>query len=269
MNTSAAPSPAQPQRPLTGRTAIVTGSGRNIGRAIALALAKDGANVVINGHSNRDALEDVAQQARGLGVEAMVALADVGDHAAVAAMVDDAAKRFGSVDIAISNVSLRLHQPFLDISIGDWQRILNTNLSSAFYLARACLPHMSANRWGRIINISGRDGFSPKHNRAHNVTAKAGVYALAKAIAIEFGPFGITANAVAPGIVDTERDLAHYPDAASAEAERSFAARKAAMPLRRFGHVDDISAACSFLCSDAGGFMTGQIMHVNGGEFMF
>ena len=269
MNTHDPSAPMQLSRPLAGRTAIVTGSGRNIGRAIALALAKDGANVVINGHHNRDALEEVAQQARDLGVEAMVALADVGDHAAVAAMAENTVKRFGSVDIAISNVSLRLHQPFLDISIDDWQHIINTNLSSAFYLARACLPHMKEKGWGRIINISGRDGFSPKHNRAHNVTAKAGVYALAKAIAIEFGPFGITANAVAPGIVDTERDLAHYPDAASAEAERSFTARKAAMPLRRFGHVDDIAASCSFLCSDAGGFMTGQIMHVNGGEFMF
>ena len=261
--------PAKLTKPLAGRTAIVTGSGRNIGRAIALALARDGANVVINGHSNLDALEEVAQQARELGVNALVALADVGDHAAVKAMVEDTVNQFGSADIAVSNVSLRLHQPFLDISIDDWQRVINTNLSSAFYLARACLPHMCEKRWGRIINISGRDGFSPKLNRAHNVTAKAGVFALAKAIAIEFGPFGITANAVAPGIVDTERDLAHYPDATSADAERGFAARKAAMPLRRFGHVDEISSACSFLCSDAGGFMTGQIMHVNGGEFMF
>lgn len=267
------PSPASATpgtgRPLAGRTAVVTGSGRNIGRAIALALARDGANLVINGHSNQEALENVAQEARGFGVEAMVALADVGDHAAVAAMVNDAERRFGSVDIAVSNVSLRLHQPFLDISIDDWQRILDTNLSSAFYLARACLPHMTSRRWGRIIHISGRDGFSPKPNRAHNVTAKAGVFALAKAIACEFGPLGITANAVAPGIVDTTRDLTHYPDIANDAAEHSFAARKAAMPLRRFGHVDDIAAACSYLCSDAGGFMTGQIMHVNGGEFMF
>ena len=93
--------------------------------------------------------------------------------------------------------------------------------------------------------------------------------ALAKAIATEFGPLGITANAVAPGIVDTTRDLAHYPDVANNALQDSFNARKSAMPLQRFGHVDDIAAACSYLCSDAGGFMTGQIMHVNGGEFMF
>ena len=249
---------------LGGRTAIVTGSGRNIGRAIALAFARQGANVVINGHSDAALLESVATEARALGAQAMTALADVGDVGAVKAMVDAAAECFGSVDIAVSNVSVRLHQPLLDISVDDWQRVLNTNLSSAFYLARACLPHMVTRQWGRIIHISGRDGFFPKANRAHNVTCKAGTYALAKAIALEFGQHGITANAVAPGIVETSRDLAHYPDAA-----QGFEARRKAMPMQRFGDVDDIAGACTYLCSQAGGYMTGQILHVNGGEFMF
>lgn len=250
--------------PLQGRTAIVTGSGRNIGRAIALDFARQGANVVINGHSDAAALESVATEARALGVQAMTALADVGDAAAVQRMVDAAVARFGSVDIAVSNVSVRLHQPFLDISVEDWNRVLNANLSSAFYLARACLPHMKQRGWGRVIHISGRDGFFPKANRAHNVTCKAGTFALAKAIAVEFGEFGITANTVAPGIVETSRDAAHYPDAAD-----GFAARKQAMPLRRLGDVGDIAGACSYLCSKAGGYVTGQILHVNGGEFMF
>jgi 3-oxoacyl-[acyl-carrier protein] reductase len=254
---------------LAGRTAIVTGSGRNIGRAIALAFARGGANVVINGHSDRAAVDAVVEEAQVLGVKALAVMADVGDHKAVADMVEQAAKKFGSVDIAISNVSLRLHQPLLDISIEDWHRILDTNLSSAFYLARACLPHMVKNRWGRIVNISGRDGFSPKPNRAHNVTAKAGVFAFAKAVASEFGSYGITANAVAPGIVETTRDLAHYPDVANANAENSFDARRRAMPMKRFGKVEEIAAACSYLCSEEGGFVTGQILHVNGGEFMF
>ena len=256
-------------KPLAGRTAIVTGSGRNIGRAIALAFARDGANVVINGHSDRAAVDAVVREAQAFGAKALAVMADVGDHKAVADMVDQAAEKFGSVDIAISNVSLRLHQPLLEISIEDWHRILDTNLSSAFYLARACLPHMVEKRWGRIINISGRDGFSPKPNRAHNVTAKAGVFAFAKAIASEFGSFGITANAVAPGIVETTRDLAHYPDVVNASAENSFDARRRAMPMKRFGKVEEIAAACSYLCSEDGGFMTGQILHVNGGEFMF
>lgn len=250
--------------PLQGRTALVTGSGRNIGRAIALDFARAGANLVLNGHSDREALEDVARQARRLGVQALTVIADVGDAQAVQAMVDQAVKAFGSVDIAVSNVSVRLHQPLLDISVQDWNRVLQTNLSAAFYLARACLPHMQARRWGRIIHISGRDGFAPKANRAHNVTCKAGVFALAKAIAVEFGEYGITANAVAPGIVETSRDPAQYPDASD-----GFEARRQALPLRRLGEVEDIAGACTYLCSKAGGYVTGQILHVNGGEFMF
>jgi NAD(P)-dependent dehydrogenase (short-subunit alcohol dehydrogenase family) len=250
--------------PLKGRTALVTGSGKNIGRAIALDLARQGANLVLNGYRDAAALEAVAAEARALGVQAMPVLADVGDAQAVQDMVQRAVSAFGSVDIAVSNVSVRLHQPLLEISVADWERVLQTNLSAAFFMARACLPHMKERRWGRIIHISGRDGFAPKAHRAHNVTCKAGVYALAKAIAIEFGEYGITANAVAPGIVETTRDPAHYPDASD-----GFEARRLAMPLQRLGKVEDIAGACSYLCSPAGGYVTGQILHVNGGEFMF
>ena len=249
---------------LRGRTAIVTGSGRNIGRAIALELARHGANVVINGHRDTVAIEAVAAEARNLGVKALPLLAEVGDPDAVQRMVQRTTEEFGSVDIIVSNVALRPHQAFLEISIDDWQRIVNTNLSAAFYLARAAVPHMVKGGWGRVIHISGRDGFFPKANRAHNVTCKAGVFALAKAIAVEFGPFGITANAIAPGIVETTRDPVHYPDADS-----EHESRRQAMPVRRLGTTDDIAQACLYLCSEAGGFVTGQVMHVNGGEFMF
>ena len=179
-------------------------------------------------------------------------------------MVDASVARFGAVDIAVSNVAVRLHQPFLEISLADWALVLDTNLNAAFYLARACLPHMMARRWGRIIHMSGRDGFFPKANRAHNVTCKAGSFALAKAIAVEFGGHGITANAIAPGIIETSRDPAHYPDAGA-----GFEARRQAMPVQRLGNVGDIAGACSYLCSEAGGYVTGQVLHVNGGEFMF
>lgn len=248
---------------LAGRTAIITGSGQNIGKAIALACARAGANVVLNGHRNADALEAVAAQAKQLGADALVAVADVGDPEAVAAMVEKSVDRFGSVDIAVSNVAVRHHQPFLEISIDDWKTILNTNLNAAFYLARAALPHMIRRNWGRIIHISGRDGFFPKANRAHNVTCKAGVFALAKAIAVEFGPQGITANTIAPGIIETTRDPVHYPDY-----EREYETRRQSMPVRRLGRVDDIAEACLYLCSEAGGFVTGQVLHVNGGEFI-
>jgi 3-oxoacyl-[acyl-carrier protein] reductase len=248
---------------LRGRTAIITGSGRNIGRAIALQLARQGANIVVNGSSNSAAIDAVAKEVEALGVGAMRCLADVGKPDEVRKMVDAAVDRFGSADIAISNVSLRMHRPFLEITDDDWQLSLATNLSSAFYLARACLPHMLAKRWGRIINISGRDGFVPASGRAANVVSKGGVHALSKAIAVEFGRRGITANTVAPGVVDTVRDLKNYPDLG-----KTMEVRVAATAVGYAGSVDDIAAACTFLCSPAASYITGQVLHVSGGEFM-
>jgi 3-oxoacyl-[acyl-carrier protein] reductase len=259
MNNTQAISNSSPGR----HTAIVTGSARNIGKAIALALARDGINVVINGHGNAAIIEAVADEARALGVQAMSFRADVSDSSAVQKMVEAAIDRFGKVDIAISNVSLRMHRPLLQITDEDWNRVIATNLSSAFYLARSCLPSMLSNKWGRIINISGRDGFSPAPSRASNVASKGGLHALTKAIAVEFGPDGITANTVAPGTVDTERDLTQYPDAM-----KLFETRLKATAVGRFGTVEDIAGACSYLCSTAADFVTGQVLHVNGGEFM-
>jgi 3-oxoacyl-[acyl-carrier protein] reductase len=249
-------------RPFEGRTAIVTGSGQNIGRAVALAFARGGANVVINGHRNQEAIDRVAEEARGLGGRAIAVLADVGDPAAVQAMVDRAVEAFGAVDIAVSNVSTRLHTKFLDISLEEWQRIINSNLSASFYLARSVLPLMKQRGWGRIIHISGRDGFAVIPNRAHNVTCKAGVFALSKAIAVEFGEFGITANTVAPGIIDTTRDLTQYPHFRDGYGDRVLE-----IPVRRIGHVDEIADACTYLAG--AGFVTGQVLHINGGDALF
>jgi 3-oxoacyl-[acyl-carrier protein] reductase len=247
-----------------GRVAIVTGAGRNIGRGIAHRLAQEGASLVINGHRDAEALEVVARECQSFGVDAMPFLADVGNPNEVQAMVDATVSRFGRLDMAISNVAVRHHQPFLGISVEDWNRTLNTNLSSAFFLAKAALPEMIRNGWGRIVHISGRDGFRPKANRAHNVTCKAGVFALSKAIAMEFGQYGITANTVAPGIVDTLRDPAHYPGY-----EEEYERRRQAMPVRRLGMPSDIAGAVSFLCGADAGYVSGQIIHVNGGEHMF
>lgn len=250
-------------QPLAGRTALITGSGQNIGRAIALAFARKGANVVVNGHRNQAAIDAVAAEARALGVGALTVLADVADPAAVQSMVDQATEKFGSVDISVSNASLRLHTPFLDISLEEWQRIINSNLNASFYLARSVIPGMKQRGWGRIIHISGRDGFMPIPNRVHNITCKAGVYAMAKALAIEFGQFGITANTVSPGLIDTTRDWTQYP-----QFRNGYGERVKEIPVRRVGHVDEIAAACMYLASDAAGFVTGQVIHVNGGDVM-
>jgi NAD(P)-dependent dehydrogenase (short-subunit alcohol dehydrogenase family) len=248
---------------LSGRTAIVTGSGRNIGRAIALALAEGGANVVVNGHSDRDAVDAVVAEIRSGGGKALGVMADVSSHDAVAELVEKTVAEFGSVDIAISNVGVRRKQPFLDISPEDWQMVLDTNLSPAFYMARNVIPHMQKRKWGRIIHISGFDGFwGQVTERAHNITAKAGLHGLAKALAREFGEDGITANTVAPGAIDTIRDWSQYTHQEKSRIESE-------IPRRRFGQPEEVAAACEFLCSEGGAFVSGQVIHVNGGHYMY
>jgi len=247
----------------SGRTAIVTGSGRNIGRAIALALAQGGANVVVNGHSDREAVDAVVAEIRDGGGKALGVMADVCAYDEVARLVRETVAEFGSVDIAISNVGIRRKQPFLEICPEDWQQVLATNLTPAFYMARNVIPHMQKRKWGRIIHISGFDGFwGQVTERAHNITAKAGLHGLAKALAREFGPDGITANSVVPGAIDTVRDWSQY---AHQDKERI----RGEIPAGRFGKTDEVAAACVFLCAETGAFVSGQAIHVNGGHYMF
>ncbi len=250
-------------KPLAGRTAIVTGSGQNIGKAIALHFARAGANVVVNGHRNQAAIDNVAKEIEGFGVKALACLADVGNAEAVAAMVKKAQDKFGQVDIAVSNVSVRLRQPFHDITLEDWDATLKSNLSSAFYLARTVLPGMQKAKWGRIIHISGEDGFQGHVPfRAHSMVCKAGVHAFSKAICVEFAAEGITANTVSPGSIDTTRDWSQYP-------KNWLEMRLSQIPMKKIGRVDDIAMACVFLAGDSGSFISGQVIHVNGGQFMY
>ncbi len=254
---------ATKNKPLEGRTAVVTGSGRNIGRAIALALADQGASLVINGHADRAAVDAVVAEIDGRGGRAIGVMADVGSDGDVAAMIASAAKAFGSVDIVVSNVAMRRMQPFLEITPEQWDEVLRTNLTAAFYLARHAIPLMQVRKWGRIVLISGFDGFwGHVTHRAHNVTAKAGLHGLAMALAREFGADNITANTVAPGAIDTVRDWTQYVHQPRERIEQE-------IPLGRFGKVEEVAAACELLCSDRGGFISGQVLHVNGGHYMY
>jgi NAD(P)-dependent dehydrogenase (short-subunit alcohol dehydrogenase family) len=253
----------QRPQPFAGRAAIVTGSGRNIGRAIALALAEGGANVVVNGHRDREAVDRVVREIEAAGGRALGIMADVSSHDEVAELVRKTVAAFGAVDIAISNVAIRPKQAFLDISPEDWNAVLATNLSAAFYLARNAIPHMRARRWGRIIHISGFDGFWAQiTDRAHNITCKAGLHGLTKALAREFGPDGITANTVAPGAIDTIRDWSQYTHQEKSKLE-------AEIPSGRYGKPEEVAAACAFLCAETGAFVSGQVIHVNGGHYMY
>lgn len=249
---------------LGGRTAVVTAAGQNVGKAVALAFAKAGANVVVVGLSDMTKVEAVAREAESLGVRALPLLADCADWSSVAAMVGEAVAAFGSLDVAVSAVGIRPHQAFHDISVEDWDRVVRTNLNSAFYLDRAVLPAMRKAGFGRIIHMAGSDALVPLENRAHVVASKHALHGLAKAIALEYGPDGITANSVAPGWVSSERNPDWFPELA-----KTLAHLEATLPLRRIGDVDDIANACLYLASDMGKFITGQMLHINGGEFMF
>ena len=250
-------------RPMAGRSAIVTGSGRNIGRAIALSLARLGASVVVNGHSDTAAVDAVVQEIRTAGGQATGIMADVSDDAQVERLVQQTGEAYGSVDMVISNVAIRRKQAFLDITPQDWQDVLQTNLTPAYYLARHAIPHMLEKKWGRLVLISGFDGFwGQVPERAHNIAAKSGLHGLAMALAREFGSQGITANTVAPGAIDTVRDWTQYThqDRQKIESE---------IPLGRYGKPDEVAAACDLLCSDRGAFISGQVLHVNGGHYMY
>jgi NAD(P)-dependent dehydrogenase (short-subunit alcohol dehydrogenase family) len=249
---------------LSGHTAVVTGSGRNIGRAIVLDLAAAGADVVVNGHADRTQVDAVVAEAEALGARAVGVMADVGDPAAVEDLVRTSGEAFGRpVDIAVSNVGLRRRQGFEEITVDDWHEVLTTNLSSAFYLAHHVLPGMREQGWGRVIHISGYDGWTGHiDQRAHNVAAKAGLHGLTKALAREYGPAGITVNTVAPGAIATRRDPEQYRHIDVDDVLRRLA-------IKDLGRPEDVAAACVYLAGDSGRFVTGQVIHVNGGEFMF
>jgi NAD(P)-dependent dehydrogenase (short-subunit alcohol dehydrogenase family) len=250
------------EKNLEGRVAIVTGSGQNIGAAIARRLAEAGAAVVVNGHASKDKVDRIVSEISAAGGRAHGIMADVSEPKDVGRMVAEASSVFGPVDIAISNVGRRLHKPFDTITIEDWDWAIRTNLSSCFYLAHHVVPAMKQKQWGRLIHVSGFDGFTGHvSNRAYNIAAKAGMHGLSKALGRELGPFGITANTVVPGAIDTERDWNQYP---GYDRERS----RNAIPVRRMGHVDDLAHACVYLCT-TGSFVNGQALHQNGGQFMF
>lgn len=242
---------------LKGHVALVTGASRNIGRAIVEELTERGSDLIVNTRGRRAESEAVAEAARKQGVRALSLIADVGVAADVRRLAELALKEFGKVDIVVNNAAIRPEAPFLELSDEDWHRVIDVDLHSAFYTAKAFLPGMVAQGWGRIINLTGMNALQGYVGRAHVSAAKHGLWGLTKALAREFGPKGITVNAISPGPIRTERE-----DPAMTRHIESQVGR---VPVGRLGEPREIARLTAFLASDEGAFISGQMIGVNGG----
>jgi len=252
---------------LQGKTAFVTGASRNIGRAIALAFASEGANLVLNTRANRDELEAVAGECRKNGVRVLPVLGDIADADAVESMVRQGLAALGAIDVLVCNAAIRPHKALTETALEDWHRVLGVNLHSAYYLARAVVPGMKERRRGSIIALGGQSSLTGRPGTVAVTAAKHGLLGLVRALAAELGPFGIRANMVVPGFIDTERRYAEwYPE--FRQAPPGAPEQIAQIPLRRLGRPEDIADACVFLASDASAYVTGDALRVMGGRII-
>ena len=247
--------------PLKDKVALVTGAGRNIGRAIALALADAGAKVAVNVRASRDEGQAVVDEIAARGSDALLVAADVTLRADVDAMIAAIAKHFGRLDIVVNNAAIRHEVAFADLPYADWRATQAVCVDGAFHCIQAALPLLRESGAGTVINIGGLTAQTGASKRAHVVTAKAALGGLTRALAHELAEFGITVNCVAPGMVDTVRQ------AAGATANPLHHAKRKTL-LGRRGHPEEIASAVVWLAGPGGRFVTGQTLHINGGAYL-
>jgi 3-oxoacyl-[acyl-carrier protein] reductase len=247
-------------KPLAGKVALVTGAVRRIGRAIALGLAADGAAVVVHARTSEAEARAVAAEIDRLGGASMVCLADVVDEAAVRGMVERIGERFGRLDVLVNNAAVRAQVPFLEMSLVQWREITGVILDGAFIVTRACLPLMlRSGDGGRIVNIGGATAYIGALERAHVVTAKAGLGGFTRALATEFADRRITVNCVVPGRIGGQRSKTAGTEPPPGSHEPI---------VGRLGEPEDVAAMVRPLWLPTGRYVTGQTIHVNGGMFM-
>jgi 3-oxoacyl-[acyl-carrier protein] reductase len=241
----------------TRRTALITGAGRNIGRAVAVGLASDGFDVVVNGSTDRAAAEAVAAEAQALGARALVAMGDVGLPEDCARIASEALAAFGTVDVLVNNAALRPAKPFLEIGPEDWRRVVAVDLEAAVWLSQALLPGMVERGWGRVVNFTGMNAIHGYAGRAPVSVAKHGLWGLTKALAKEFGPKGVTVNAVSPGPIAADDDQPGVPNY-----RQGYVAK---VPLGRMGTPAEVATVVRMLVGEGGAYVNGQMIAVNGG----
>jgi 3-oxoacyl-[acyl-carrier protein] reductase len=245
---------------LEGRTALVTGASRGIGRAVALALAEEGADVAINYVSNETAARDVAEHVRKLGRRAIVAQADVGDYPDVFRMSQDILREFAHLDILVNNAGINSDKTFVKMDHASWRKVLAINLDGVFNCTKVFIDQMIKQGYGRVVNITSVIGQIGNFGQANYAASKAGVAAMTKSLAKELAAKNITVNAIAPGFVDTEM-VQQVP-------ERVRNKLLEQIPLRRFGATEEIGRAVVYICSSDGDYITGAELSINGGLLM-
>ena len=245
---------------LDGKVALVTGGSRGIGRAIAVALAREGAKLAINFAGNEKAAEETKALVEQAGSEAILLKADVSDKDADAALIDTVIKTYGKIDILVNNAGITRDSLMLRMKEDDFDAVIETNLRSVFYLTKAAAKSMMKKRTGRIINMSSVVGLTGNAGQVNYAAAKAGVLGITKSAAKELASRGITVNAVAPGFIETD-----MTDVLSDTVKESLLHE---IPLKRMGEPKDVANAVLFLASDQSAYITGQVIHVDGGLVM-
>lgn len=244
---------------LSGKVAIVTGSGRNIGRSIALTLANAGASVVVVARTNKAEADGVVREIESAGGKALACTADIADAKAVVAMADAAVKQFGRIDILVNNAAMRRERDISEMTYEEWHEIMHVILDGAFHCVKACLPALKAAKGGSIVNIGGMSAHLGSQGRAHVMTAKLGLVGFTRGLAHDLAKDHINVNCVVPGAISTARAQGaatpqHHLTHGTITGER--------------GQPEHVAAAVLYLCSPGGRFVTGQSIHVNGGAYL-